>query len=391
MRLARRAATAQPFHAMSIGARAQQMEAQGLDVAKLSLGEPSFGAPPGVHEAMCEVMDGRALPYTPAAGLPALREAIAGMYRSRHEIDLDPRRVLVTAGGSAALLLATALTVEVGDDVVMADPCYPCNRELVEAFGGRVVLAPSSPASRFQLSRALMESVWTPSTTAVQVATPSNPTGTSIPFAELAAICAWARERGAWRVVDEIYLGLADPDAHGRAARSVLETDPQALVVSSFSKFFSMTGWRLGWLVVPEAAVEAAENLAVNFFLCAAAHTQRAALACFTPEALSACEERRVELVERRRLALEGLARLGLEVPVAPDGAFYVYFDVSATGLSSWDFCVRALEEARVALTPGRDFGVATAGTHVRLSYAASREEIALGLERLGGFMASLR
>ncbi|QPL06369.1 MULTISPECIES: aminotransferase class I/II-fold pyridoxal phosphate-dependent enzyme [Actinomyces] len=391
MKLARRAVTAQPFHAMTIGARAQALEASGGDVAKLSLGEPSFGAPPGVHEAMREVMDGRALPYTPAPGLPALREAIAHWYGQRHHVDLDPRRVIVTAGGSAALVLATALTVEEGDDVVMADPCYPCNRELVEAFGGRVVLAPSNPASRYQLSRPLMEAAWTPATTAVQMATPSNPTGTSIPFGELAEICASARERGAWRVVDEIYLGLADPDEDGRVARTVLETDPEALVVSSFSKFFSMTGWRLGWLVVPESLVEAAENLAVNFFLCAAAHTQRAALACFTPEALAACEERRVELVERRRLALEGLGRLGLKVPVEPDGAFYVYFDVSASGLSSWDFCVRALEEAHVALTPGRDFGAATADTHVRLSYAASRQEIALGLDRLAGFMASLR
>lgn len=391
MKIARRALTAQPFHAMSIGARAQALEASGQDVAKLSLGEPSFGAPPGVHEAMREVMDGRALPYTPAAGLPALREAIAHWYGQRHQVELDPRRVIVTAGGSAALLLATALTVEEGDDVVMADPCYPCNRELVEAFGGRVVLAPSSPASRFQLSRPLMEAAWTSATTAVQVASPSNPTGTTIPWTELVHICETARERGAWRVVDEIYLGLADPGEDGCVARTVLQADPEALVVSSFSKFFSMTGWRLGWLVVPESLVEAAENLAVNFFLCAAAHTQRAALACFTPEALAACEERRVELVERRQLALEGLARLGLEVPVEPDGAFYVYFDVSASGLGSWDFCVRALEQAHVALTPGRDFGAATADTHVRLSYAASREEITLGLDRLAGFLASLR
>lgn len=390
MKITHRALSVQPFHAMSIGARARTIEADGATVSKLSLGEPSFGAPPAVREAAREIFDGRELPYTPAAGLPALREAVARFYRQRHGVDLPAHRVLITSGASAGLLLVTALTTEAGDDVILADPCYPCNRALVETFGGRVVLAPTSAASRFQLEVAAVRDSWTPATRTVMAATPSNPTGTSIPHEELGRICGEARTRGAWRVVDEIYLGLSDPDSSGRPARTVLEVDPQAIVVSSFSKYFGMTGWRLGWVILPEDLVEPAENLAVNYFLCASTPAQMAALSAFTPESLAVCEQRRVELLARRRLALEGLARLGLDVPVVPDGAFYIYFDVTSTGLGAWEFCARALEEAHVALTPGRDFGVATAQTHVRLSYAASREEITEGLARLEGFLADL-
>lgn len=390
MKLARRAVDAPPFHAMSIGARAQELEAAGHRIAKLSLGEPSFGAPPAVREAMREAMDGRPLPYTPAMGLPALREAIAGLYRDRHGLVVDPARIIITNGASSALLLTTLATVDDGDDVLIADPSYPCNRELVDAAGGRCVLVPTTPSSRFQLDLAGVEAAWTPATSAVMIATPSNPTGTSIPFGELAAICDLAAERRAWRIVDEIYLGLADGTADGRPARTVLEHDPEAVVISSFSKYFGMTGWRLGWAVLPEGLAQAAENLAVNFFLCASAPAQIAALAAFTPESLAVCEQRRTELLARRRIVIGGLERLGLPVPVAPDGAFYVYFDVSGTGLSSWDFCMRALEEAHVALTPGLDFAASTGSTHVRLSYAASREELAEGLERLSEFLRSL-
>ncbi|SPT54132.1 Aspartate aminotransferase [Actinomyces bovis] len=340
---------------------------------------------------MQQVMDGRPLPYTPALGLPALREAISGYYLQRHGVAVDPARIVVTSGASAALLLTTFATIGDGDEVVIADPCYPCNRELVEAAGGSLRLVPTTAGSRFQLDLAGVQAAWGPKTKAVMVATPSNPTGTSIEMPELERICAFARELSAWRIVDEIYLGLADHDCEGNPARTVLEVDPEAIVVSSFSKYFGMTGWRLGWAVVPAQLAQLVENLAVNFFLCASTPAQHAALACFTAEVLAECEQRRQELLGRRGLVLEGLAQLGLPVPVKPDGAFYVYFDVSATGLSSWDFCVRALEEAQVALTPGRDFGLATADTHVRLSYAASREDLVLGLERLGRFLATLR
>ncbi|MFF4657894.1 pyridoxal phosphate-dependent aminotransferase [Streptomyces sp. NPDC001381] len=391
MRISQRAQSIAPFYAMEFGKQAAALEAEGHHVVKLSLGEPDFGAPPAVLTAMRAAMDGRPLTYTAALGLPALRRAIAGFYGERHGVEVDPARVVVTAGASAALVLAAAALVDDGDEVLIADPSYPCNRQIMESFGARVTLVPTTAASRFQLDAASVGSYWTDRTRGVMVATPSNPTGTSVPAAELTALCDLARERDAWRIVDEIYLDLGDHDDTGRPPRSALSHDPGAVVINSFSKYFGMTGWRLGWCVVPEALVPALERLAQNYFLCASAPAQHAALACFTPESLAVCEDRRAEFAERRALVLDGLERIGLPVPVPPDGAFYVYFDVSGTGLTSWEFCARALREAHVALTPGRDFGVSTAESHVRLSYAASAGELREGIARLGKFVAALR
>ncbi len=360
--MSRRAREANPFRAMVFGEQADKMIAQGTSVIKLSLGEPDFGAPPAVRDAMREQYDGRALPYTAAMGLPELRQAIADFYRERHDLDIDPKRICVTAGGSAALLLATALTVDPGDDVIVADPSYPCNRELVRSFEGRVIDVPTSAATRFHLTADLCSQYWTSKTKAVMITSPSNPTGTTIDFNVLDEVCKLAASRGAWRIVDETYL------------------------------FFGMTGWRLGWAILPDepTVLEAVDDLATNYYLCAHTPTQHAALACFTPESLAECEARRQELLARRRIVIDGLKRIGLPVEVEPNGAFYAYFDISRTGLDAWTFCERALDEAHVALTPGRDFGAATADTHVRLSYAASREALTEGLERLGTFVESL-
>jgi aspartate/methionine/tyrosine aminotransferase len=376
---------------MAFGQEAATLEAEGHRVVKLSLGEPDFGSPPAVREAMRQVMDGRPLPYTQALGLPSLRQAIADFYRQRHGVTVDPGRILITSGASAALLLAVAATVDTGDEVILADPSYPCNRQIAATFGGRVVSVPTTPESRYQLDASLVAQAWTYRTRVVMLATPSNPTGTSIPFAELRAICDTTRELGAWRIVDEIYLNLSDPGPEGSSPRTALSVDPDAIVINSFSKYFGMTGWRLGWCVLPETLVPAVERLATNYFLCASTPAQLAALACFTPESLAVCEERRIELATRRGIVLDGLARIGLPVPVEPDGAFYVYFDVTGTGVDSWEFCQRALREAHVALTPGHDFGATGARNHVRLSYSASRDELREGLARLGAFVARLR
>ena len=389
--MSRRAREAQPFRAMVFGERADEMIARSISVIKLSLGEPDFGAPPAVRDAMREQYDGRALPYTAALGLPELRRAIADSYHERHHVDIDPRRIVITAGGSAALLLATALTVDPGDEVIVADPSYPCNRELIRSFEGVVVDVPTSAATRFQLNAELVDRAWSERTKAVMVTSPSNPTGTTIDFDVLKGVCDLARFRGAWRIIDETYLDLADREPDGSEVRSALLADPDAIICNSFSKFFGMTGWRLGWAVVPEYTIEAVDDLATNYYLCAHTPTQHAALACFTPESLAVCEERRQELLARRRIVVSGLERIGLPLEVVPNGAFYAYFSVAGTGLDAWTFCERALEEAHVALTPGRDFGPATADTHVRLSYAASREALTEGLSRLGKFVASLR
>ena len=389
--MSRRAREAQPFRAMVFGERADEMIARSISVIKLSLGEPDFGAPPAVRDAMREQYDGRALPYTAALGLPELRRAIADFYHERHHVDIDPRRIVITAGGSAALLLATALTVDPGDEVIVADPSYPCNRELIRSFEGVVVDVPTSAATRFHLNAELVDRAWSERTKAVMVTSPSNPTGTTIDFDVLKGVCDLARFRGAWRIIDETYLDLADREPDGSEVRSALLADPDAIICNSFSKFFGMTGWRLGWAVVPEYTIEAVDDLATNYYLCAHTPTQHAALACFTPESLAVCEERRQELLARRRIVVSGLERIGLPLEVVPNGAFYAYFSVAGTGLDAWTFCERALEEAHVALTPGRDFGPATADTHVRLSYAASREALTEGLSRFGKFVASLR
>ena len=291
--MSRRAREAQPFRAMVFGERADEMIARSISVIKLSLGEPDFGAPPAVRDAMREQYDGRALPYTAALGLPELRRAIADFYHERHHVDIDPRRIVITAGGSAALLLATALTVDPGDEVIVADPSYPCNRELIRSFEGVVVDVPTSAATRFHLNAELVDRAWSERTKAVMVTSPSNPTGTTIDFDVLKGVCDLARFRGAWRIIDETYLDLADREPDGSEVRSALLADPDAIICNSFSKFFGMTGWRLGWAVVPEYTIEAVDDLATNYYLCAHTPTQHAALACFTPESLAVCEERR--------------------------------------------------------------------------------------------------
>ncbi len=395
MRISRRAEQIAPFYAMEFARDAAELEAQGHHIVKLNIGEPDFGAPPEVLAAARQVSDGRPLAYTGALGLPELRSAIAGFYRDHFGADVDPRRVAVTSGASAALLLSCAALVDPGDGVLIGDPSYPCNRQFAHAFGADVTLLPTTAATRFQLTTEAVAAAWTETTRGVIVATPSNPTGTSMPYDELVAMTDLVAARGGWSIVDEIYLGLSDPGPDGRPPRSILATDSpgaaETVVINSFSKYFGMTGWRLGWCIVPDELVGVLERLAQNFYVCPPTLSQYAALACFTPESLAVAEGNRREFARRRGLVIDGLARIGLDVPVVPDGAFYVYIDVGSTGLTASEFCERALHEAHVALTPGKDFGVAGAERFVRLSYAASTEDLATAVDRLGGFVESLR
>lgn len=390
MKVSQRAQSITPFLAMEFGKRAAELEAAGHRVIRFNIGEPDFGAPPAVRAELQRIAANTALPYTGALGLPALREAIAGFYQQAHGVHVAPERVVVTAGASAALLLLTAALVDPGDEVLVGDPSYPCNRQFLSGFGADVRLVPTNAASRFQLDLAAVRRHWSPRTQGLMVATPSNPTGTSVPATELAAICDWARAHGAWRIIDEIYLNLSDADASGQPAPTVLAADPGACVINSFSKYFGMTGWRLGWAVVPEDLVPALERLAQNYYICAPTPAQLAALACFTPASIAVCEARKQEFSKRRAIVLQGLQDIGLPVPVKPDGAFYAYIDVSGTGLDAMAFCERALQQAHVALTPGQDFGACSGSTHVRLSYAASREDLQEGLARLGRFVSGL-
>jgi aspartate/methionine/tyrosine aminotransferase len=383
IRLADRTHAVTPFLAMEFSKHAAVLEAEGHHIIKLNVGQPDFGAPPAVVRAMREALDESRTSYTPALGIWELRRAIARHYATRHGVELDPARVIVTAGASAALLLLTAALVNPGDEVLVADPSYPCNRHFLSSFGAEVKLVPTTPATRYQLDTPLLQQHWGPRTSGVMVATPSNPTGTSIPAAELAAMCRFADEREGWRIVDEIYLGLQDG-----TPRTALADDPDALVINSFSKYFGMTGWRLGWCVAPSALIPVLERLAQNYYICPSAPAQYAAVAAFDDESIAICEERRAGLARRRELVLQGLQAIGLDVPVRPDGAFYVYIDIGSTGLDAMAFCERVLHEAHVALTPGYDFGHARAGQHVRLSYAAAEADLVEALQRLGAAMA---
>ncbi len=390
MRISRRGAAVAPFYAMEVAKSAAAVTAQGHDVIRLNLGEPDFGAPPAFLAAMRELTDGRRLAYTDALGTPELRERIAGFYGEHFGADVDPARVAVTSGASAALLLCCAALIDPGDGVIIGDPSYPCNRQFAESFGARVQLVPTTVESRFQLTTASVADAWEPTTRGMIVATPSNPTGTSVPYDELISLCDTVTELGGWSIVDEIYLGLSDPDADGNPPRSVLAERDDVVVINSFSKYFGMTGWRLGWCIVPPDLVGVLERLAQNFYVCPSTPAQLAALACFTPESLALTESWRAQFADRRRLVLHGLQRCGLPVPVIPDGAFYVYIDVTETGLTSTEFCEHALLDAHVALTPGKDFGDAGAEQFVRLSYAASSEALTEAIKRLETFVGEL-
>jgi len=375
---------------MAFGDKAATLEAQGTHVVKLNLGEPDFGAPPDVLTALKELATSNtSLAYTSALGLPELRAAIANFYKTHHQIDIDPKRVVVTAGASAALLMLSAAFVDEGDNVIMGDPSYPCNRQFIKSFGGNVQLVPTQAESHFQLNTALLEEHWKEGTRGLMLATPSNPTGTSVPADELAAMCEFARSRGAWRIIDEIYLNLHHGSADAQPV-SALSFDDEALVINSFSKYFGMTGWRLGWCIVPERAVDVIERMAQNYYICPSTLAQKAAVQCFTPNSLDVCESRRAMLIARKQLVLSGLDKCGLTVPVQPDGAFYVYIDISFTGMSAMTFCERLLQEAHVALTPGNDFGDFQGDQFVRLSFASAESELTEGLTRLQRFMASL-
>ncbi|WP_342805970.1 aminotransferase class I/II-fold pyridoxal phosphate-dependent enzyme [Alteromonas sp. M12] len=389
MQYSQRAQAISPFFAMAFGAKAAELEAQGHHIVKLNIGEPDFGAPPDVLRSMQTLATTAPLPYTSALGLPELREAIAGFYKTAHNVDLNPNRVVVTAGASAALLLLSAAFVDPGDNVIMGDPCYPCNRQFIKSFGGSVQLVPTQAQSRFQLNMALLEKHWQAGTRGLMLATPSNPTGTAVAPDELAAMCEFAKSRGAWRIIDEIYLNLHHGDGNTPPI-TALSFDDEALVINSFSKYFGMTGWRLGWCVVPERAVPVMERMAQNYYICPSTLAQKAALACFTPASIAVCESRRETLKSRKELVLAGLKKCNLQVPVQPDGAFYVYIDVSRTGFTAMDFCERVLQEAHVALTPGNDFGEYQGDHFVRLSFASAESELEEGLQRLAGFMKKL-
>jgi len=362
---------------------AAELEAQGRHIIHMGIGEPDFTAPQPVIDAAARAMaDGR-LQYTSALGVPALRRAIAEHYRHAHGLDIPPSRIIVTAGASAALLLACAALVEPGAQVLMPDPCYPCNRHLVAAFEGRAALIASGPEYRFQLTQQMVAEHWTAATRGVLLASPSNPTGTSIAPEELAKIIATVKAKGGFTIVDEIYQGLS----YDAQPVSALALDQDVVVINSFSKYYNMTGWRLGWLVVPERIVPQIEKLAQNLFICPSSVAQYAAIACFSEAATAIYEQRKQEFKRRRDYLVPALQQLGFGVPVMPDGAFYIYADCSRFTPDADRFTRELLHEAGVVIVPGLDFGPATAQQFLRISYATSMENLREAVARIGSFL----
>ncbi len=377
----------EPFHVMALLARANELQASGHDVIHLEIGEPDFTtAAPIVAAGQAALANGHTR-YTAARGLPQLREAISGFYAQRYGVNIDPQRILITPGGSGALLLASSLLVDPGKHWLLADPGYPCNRHFLRLVEGAAQLVPVGPEVRYQLTAELVERYWDHDSVGALVASPANPTGTLLSRAELAGLSQALRQRGGHLVVDEIYHGLT----YGVDAVSVLEVDDDAFVLNSFSKYFGMTGWRLGWLVAPPAAVPELEKLAQNLYISASTIAQHAALACFEPSAIEIFEQRRHEFQRRRDFLLPALRELGFGIAVEPEGAFYLYADISAFGGDAFAFCRHFLETEHVAFTPGLDFGRYKASHHVRFAYTQSLPRLQQAVERIARGLQSWR
>lgn len=375
----------EPFHVMELLAKAKALEAQGHDIVHMEVGEPDFPTPAPIIEAAQRFIATGDVHYTPALGLPKLREAIACFYQDRYDVEVEPERIVVTAGASGALLLALGALINPGDEVLMTDPGYPCNRHFVRTFEGRARAIQVDASTAYQPTADMIRNHWTDHCRAALLATPANPTGTIIAPAELAAIHDAVTGCGGVLLVDEIYHGLT----YGFDADTALALGDDIFVINSFSKYFGMTGWRLGWLVVPRDYVRDIEKLAQNLFISPSTPAQQAALAAFAGNTLEILEARREAFRQRRDILLPGLRSLGFAVATEPLGAFYVYADSSRHAADSFQLANRLIAEAGVAATPGLDFGRHAPERHMRFAYTVATERIELGLERMERFLRS--
>ena len=373
----------QPFRVMELLSRARQLEAEGRDIVHMEIGEPDFPSPEPVIRAVKNAIAEGDVHYTPATGMLALREAIAGFYLQRYGVLVEPDRIVVTPGASGALLLVLGSLLNPGQTVLMADPGYPCNRNFVRFLEGRSRSIPVTAETGYQLTAAQVEANWDESTAAVLLASPSNPTGTVVPKQELQAISQIVEQRGGRLLVDEIYHGLI----YDSQAETILTLNEQAFVINSFSKYFGLTGWRIGWVVAPAATIPDLDKLAQNLFLAAPTPAQHAALAAFRPETLAILEQRREAFQQRRDYLLPALRELGFEIPITPQGAFYLYANCERFTDNSLDFAEALLENAGVAVTPGLDFGHNQPEKHLRFAYTTSMEQLEEGVRRLRQFI----
>ncbi len=385
MNIAARMAQIAPFHVMELMARAQALEAEGKSIIHLEVGEPDFATAGPILEAAQRFLSGGHVHYTAAFGLPQLREAISGHYFSRYGLEISPARIVVTAGASGALLLALGVLVSPGDEWLLPDPGYPCNRHFVRLLEGRPVPLAVNAASHYQPTATQVTASWTDKTRGLLVASPANPTGTLLDPETMAALAGIVAKRGGTLLVDEIYHGLT----YGVDAMSALAISDEVFVINSFSKYFGMTGWRLGWLVAPDRYVREIEKLAQNLYIAPSTVAQHAALAAFQPATTAILEARRREFSLRRDILLPGLRKLGFKIAAEPQGAFYVYADCSALAADSDELARQLLIEAGVAATPGLDFGNNDPQGHMRFAYTIERSRIEEGLSRMAAVLGS--
>jgi aspartate/methionine/tyrosine aminotransferase len=378
-RPAARLAEIEPFHVVELFTRAHQLQAEGRDIIHMEVGEPDFPTPePMARAAIDAIASGKTF-YTQAFGLPELRAAISAFYRQRYGIDVPASRIAVTNGASGALNLAFACLTNPGDEWLLTDPGYPCNRHILRTYEGRPLALPVGPESNFQPTAAQVDAAWTAKTTGLLVASPANPTGTLLSQPEIAALAEVCRARDGHFMVDEIYHGLT---YEGDAATACAAGD-DIWVINSFSKYFQMTGWRLGWMVIPEPYLRDVEKLAQNLVLCPSTPAQHAALAAFAPETIAILEERRNEFRRRRDFLAPALEAIGFRVTARPEGAFYLYCDCSALANDSFALARDLLEKTGVAATPGLDFGSNEPEKHIRFAYTTRIDRLADAVERL--------
>ena len=385
MNIAARMAQIAPFHVMELMARAQALETEGRSIIHLEVGEPDFATADPILDAAQRFLSGGHVHYTAALGLPQLREAISGFYQMRYGLDISPERIVVTAGASGALLLALGVLVNPGDEWLLPDPGYPCNRHFVRLLEGIPVSLPVAAGSNYQPTVEQLTRSWTAMTRGLLVASPANPTGTLIDPDTMATLANAVTVRGGTLLVDEIYHGLT----YGVDASSALAISDDIFVINSFSKYFGMTGWRLGWLVAPQRYVREIEKLAQNLYIAPSTVAQHAALAAFGPETTTILESRRREFCLRRDLLLPGLRSLGFGISAEPQGAFYVYANSAALAEDSFELAEQLLIKAGVAATPGLDFGSNAPQDHMRFAYTIDRSQIEEGLARVAKFLDS--
>lgn len=383
--IARRMQNITPFYVMELLQKARKLESQGRDIVHMEIGEPDFATPDPVIRASVEILQQGQIKYTPAAGMPELREKIAQYYQRQYAVDVDPQRIFITPGASGAFLLTLGVSLNPGDEVLMTDPCYPCNSNFISFFDAVTRMIPVDAGTDFQLNAQLLEQHWGKRTRGVLITSPANPTGSIIAAKDLQQCVELVNGREGCLYSDEIYHGLV----HGSAAASALQFSDRVFVINSFSKYFAMTGWRIGWLIVPEAYCDAVQRLAQNIFISTPSLSQHAALAAFSEENLEELENRAAEFARRGEFLYQELRRLGFAIASRPEGAFYIYADCSKFTADSYQFALDLLQQEGVAVTPGKDFGSNAPHRHIRFAYTTAMHRLEEGIRRLERFVGA--